>query len=463
MTLPPDYLAVQHGYALTTHKSQGMTVNHALYLTSDMSDRRSAYVAFTRSRNGGEFFVDTEKFPKLSERLEHFSAKATALNVGGLLPAIAAEDPEIPAAFERKQPGVLELLERSGPRIERPGADDLDEDDPRPEPQASTEEPALYNPKITPPERYARNAEEPQPPERLTPSDPAERDLSHKLTPTTWPGISRINGSVALPLAGYNQPAAGIQLFNPRTGEPTETKGVSGLYVTPQNPGKTAEIVICDDPLAAHAAQQADQEQAANRVYVAPPAGAGDLTPAATARFDRLLTETGAEKCIAHYSADPKNSAADQLSRHAETRQHGPELVSSLTPATRPEPRQNLSGALGELGTGKNELHEIGDLAAKAAFMLAQIVGKGLVDGAALMHSDLSGAPLPDDFGHLGAMESGGSGSDDRDIFDGVAMPANKAAAKLLKEKIMRERRSKQPAQPAQQQKKQKTSGPNRG
>ena len=47
-----DYGHVDHGYAATIHKAQGVTVDRAHVLASAMMDRHAAYVALTRHRDG---------------------------------------------------------------------------------------------------------------------------------------------------------------------------------------------------------------------------------------------------------------------------------------------------------------------------------------------------------------------------------------------------------------------------
>src|SRR3546814_13018776 len=48
-----DYAHIDHGYAATIHKSQGVTVDQAHVLATPGRDRHSAYVALSRPRAGG--------------------------------------------------------------------------------------------------------------------------------------------------------------------------------------------------------------------------------------------------------------------------------------------------------------------------------------------------------------------------------------------------------------------------
>jgi len=45
-----DYAQIDHGYASTIHKSQGVTVDHGHLLASDGLDRHAAYVGMSRHR-----------------------------------------------------------------------------------------------------------------------------------------------------------------------------------------------------------------------------------------------------------------------------------------------------------------------------------------------------------------------------------------------------------------------------
>jgi hypothetical protein len=58
--LPASYIEaghLGHGYALTVHKSQGLTVDQAFVLATESMTREAAYVAMSRAREGSELFV----------------------------------------------------------------------------------------------------------------------------------------------------------------------------------------------------------------------------------------------------------------------------------------------------------------------------------------------------------------------------------------------------------------------
>ncbi len=47
-----DYAHIEHGYAATIHKAQGMTVDRAHVLATPGMDSHGAYVALSRHRDG---------------------------------------------------------------------------------------------------------------------------------------------------------------------------------------------------------------------------------------------------------------------------------------------------------------------------------------------------------------------------------------------------------------------------
>ncbi|MFT6474606.1 MAG: Ti-type conjugative transfer relaxase TraA, partial [Qipengyuania sp.] len=57
-----DYAAVDHGYAATIHKSQGVTVDRAHVLATPGMDRHGAYVALSRHREGVQLHYGRDDF-----------------------------------------------------------------------------------------------------------------------------------------------------------------------------------------------------------------------------------------------------------------------------------------------------------------------------------------------------------------------------------------------------------------
>ncbi|WP_237237794.1 hypothetical protein [Sphingomonas melonis] len=57
-----DYAAVDHGYAATFHKSQGVTVDRAHVLATPGMDRHSGYVGLSRHREGVQLHYGRDDF-----------------------------------------------------------------------------------------------------------------------------------------------------------------------------------------------------------------------------------------------------------------------------------------------------------------------------------------------------------------------------------------------------------------
>ena len=81
-----DYADVDHGYAATIHKAQGVTVDRAHVLASSGLDRHAAYVALTRHRKGVELHYGVDQFADwtaLAETLGRERTKDTTLDYLG--------------------------------------------------------------------------------------------------------------------------------------------------------------------------------------------------------------------------------------------------------------------------------------------------------------------------------------------------------------------------------------------
>jgi len=82
---PSQYDALAHGYAVTIHKSQGVTVDRAYLLPDTMMNRNAAYVALTRHRHEVHLFADRETFGSreaLDRTLSRASVKDLARDYG---------------------------------------------------------------------------------------------------------------------------------------------------------------------------------------------------------------------------------------------------------------------------------------------------------------------------------------------------------------------------------------------
>jgi len=81
-----DYGHLDHGYAATVHKAQGVTVDRAHVLASAHMDRHAAYVALTRHRDGVALHWSAEELcdrAGLGRTLARERAKDTSLDYGG--------------------------------------------------------------------------------------------------------------------------------------------------------------------------------------------------------------------------------------------------------------------------------------------------------------------------------------------------------------------------------------------
>lgn len=68
-----DYNNISYGYALTTHKSQGQTVDFALVAASKSIDAKGIYVAMTRHRHDVQLFYPREDFADFKALSLHLS------------------------------------------------------------------------------------------------------------------------------------------------------------------------------------------------------------------------------------------------------------------------------------------------------------------------------------------------------------------------------------------------------
>ena len=115
-----DYAHIDHGYAATIHKSQGVTVDHAHLLASDGLDRHAAYVGMSRHRETLAVHYSAEHFKdrdELTRTLSRERAKDTTLDYSAtfaerrglgqsdiIVPQEVARPPRTPSRFSGFKP-----------------------------------------------------------------------------------------------------------------------------------------------------------------------------------------------------------------------------------------------------------------------------------------------------------------------------------------------------------------------
>ncbi|ABD54460.1 Ti-type conjugative transfer relaxase TraA [Jannaschia sp. CCS1] len=119
-----DYDRIDHGYAATIHKAQGMTVDRTHVLATPGLDAHSSYVALSRHRNGVDLHYGQDDFAttaRLIRTLSRDRAKEMALDY-------EAEDP-MQAYAERRgisfKDRVIEIAHKVLPEKLRDGVDGL--------------------------------------------------------------------------------------------------------------------------------------------------------------------------------------------------------------------------------------------------------------------------------------------------------------------------------------------------
>jgi Ti-type conjugative transfer relaxase TraA len=85
--IPRDYKTIDYGYALTVHKSQGMTTNSCFVLVdNDYWDRNLSYVALTRHKKEVKIYVDKMQHPTLNDLKNTMSKEVRRKNVMDWVP-----------------------------------------------------------------------------------------------------------------------------------------------------------------------------------------------------------------------------------------------------------------------------------------------------------------------------------------------------------------------------------------
>ena len=108
-----DYHHVTHGYSVTAHASQGVTVDHAFYYSSGFSSKEMSYVAASRQRHGLHVYASREEIgeqtmQKLARLWSRSEEKQAAVEI---LEKLAAAEQQ--AAVEQAQQAAVEQAART--------------------------------------------------------------------------------------------------------------------------------------------------------------------------------------------------------------------------------------------------------------------------------------------------------------------------------------------------------------
>lgn len=113
-----DYAAVDHGYAATFHKSQGVTVDHAHILATPGMDRHSGYVGLSRHRSGVALHYGRDDFADDAALIRVLS-RDRAKDMAGDYAVDRGEADHARAFADRRE---IRLPERAGERSAEPKA-----------------------------------------------------------------------------------------------------------------------------------------------------------------------------------------------------------------------------------------------------------------------------------------------------------------------------------------------------
>jgi len=121
--LANEYRALQHGYAMTSTKCQGMTVAQAYYLPSEMTSLQALYVSYTRGIHGAKTYVNETAWKDFAKSVDEYRYKLNALD---LMPARreAIRSAAITGLIMPLEPQELSAAQRlagESPRFQLPG------------------------------------------------------------------------------------------------------------------------------------------------------------------------------------------------------------------------------------------------------------------------------------------------------------------------------------------------------
>jgi len=156
-----DYDRIDHGYATTVHKAQGVTVDRAYVLSGSMHDRELSYVSMSRSRQETKLYVDSSKYKSaasLARQMNTSHQKGTTLDA----------DKSDRKTEQQPTPTKDELVQRLRSKIDEQAQQQRPAAPPEQQPTRKAEKPAEPAPRqMTEEERRQALAKpEPQTPNR---------------------------------------------------------------------------------------------------------------------------------------------------------------------------------------------------------------------------------------------------------------------------------------------------------
>jgi Ti-type conjugative transfer relaxase TraA len=121
-----DYADIDHGYAATIHKAQGMTVDGAHVLATPGLDRHATYVALSRHRDRVDLHYGHDDFADRSKLVRTFSRERGKDMASDYAPAPKVREPSRkkrdPFAGLKLRAGPLPDREHSAASVEQPGS-----------------------------------------------------------------------------------------------------------------------------------------------------------------------------------------------------------------------------------------------------------------------------------------------------------------------------------------------------
>jgi Ti-type conjugative transfer relaxase TraA len=125
---PEEYNHIDHGYAMTVHKSQGATVDNSYIYASRNYDKHAGYVAMSRHRDDMQLFYSKEQFKDERELSWVFSRNNEKELATEYAEARGIETEGSYTELEQAIPVYTEQVEQEAPAIQ-PEAPALDDDE----------------------------------------------------------------------------------------------------------------------------------------------------------------------------------------------------------------------------------------------------------------------------------------------------------------------------------------------